>query len=259
MAVDISQKDKEEVFQLMIDKKILKFGYLIAALGAVPFYPETRWLFSEPFSIKLIAQKIAYIVNQLDVDLLAGCELGGFPVATAVSLEMDKPILYLRKEVKGYGVKSAVMGQVNKSWKKAILIDDATGAGEGKNKFAEHLEKEGIKVTDMVVIYYTGHPLVPWYQENNIGHHQVMLIEEFFHYALKVGYISKELYNLVWDGYADYNIERWSINKEKFMKVLEVAKKDGWPIENESLTWEMLVEDSKTVGKYHELPDGIKF
>lgn len=258
MSLELPQKDKEEIFQLMIDKKILKFGFLIASLGAFPFYPETRWLFTEPASIKLIAQKFAKIISQLKIDVLAGCELGGFPLATAVSWEMNKPVLYLRKEVKGYGIKSAVMGQINPKWQSAVLIDDATGKGGGKSEFASHLEKAGIRVTDMVVIYWTGHPLVPWYKEHKVTHHQLFIMEEFFHYALRVGYITKELYDLVWDGYGDYNAERWSINKEKFLKVLKVAKDDGWLIENENLSWEQLVEDSKKLGKFHQLPKGVK-
>lgn len=47
-----------------------------------------------------------------DTEILAGLELGGVPIATAMSLESGLPVAFVRKEAKTYGTCQAIEGRV---------------------------------------------------------------------------------------------------------------------------------------------------
>ncbi|MFH1235340.1 MAG: hypothetical protein V1685_00175 [Parcubacteria group bacterium] len=252
--LEADKKGKERICQALIDEKALMFGKIIPSINVSPFYIETRWLFSSPRNLKLVTKEMASIIKKLDVDLIAGCEFAGVPLASVLSLETGLPAVYIRKKPKEYGSKSAIVGKV--SGTKTLLVDDASGRGANKEQFAKYLEAEGIKVTDMVVIYWTNHPLVPWYEEHGVRHHQLILFEDFAHYARDVGYISTTLHGMIWDWWRDYNMEGRSLDFKRWDRVFEQAKKEGFEIFNDDMSYEEMVALSKKLGKWLEPPDG---
>lgn len=253
---EADKSGKERICKAMVAADVLRFGYIIPAINFVPCYPEVRWLLCDPIHLKVIAEEMAKVICQIDVDLLAGVELAGIPITSALSLETKKPCVYIRKQPKGYGTGSAIVGKAK--GKHAILIDDATGMGEGKSIFAGYLEALGPRVTDMLVIYWTEHPLVSWFAEHGVVHHQLITFADFAHYARDVGYISSELHDLIWDSYKGYNIEKWAYRKEKFENILKLAKQEGFEILNQEMGFEGVMQKSKELGKFHTLPEGEK-
>lgn len=69
---------------------------------------------------------LAAIANELEkllpasFDKLAGLELGGIPLATALSLKTQKPCLYVRKVAKEYGTQNLVEGGFKEGEKEHI-------------------------------------------------------------------------------------------------------------------------------------------
>ncbi|MBU1039212.1 hypothetical protein KKC17_03255 [Patescibacteria group bacterium] len=248
------EKGKRIICQALLDSQALVFGKIIPAICATPYYIETRNLFSKKSTFDIIVKEMTKLIKQLNVDLIAGCEFAGVPLAAALCLETGLPTVYLRKKPKEYGSKTAVVGQI--IGKKAVLIDDASGRGAGKEKFATYLQEKDVKVTDMLVIYWTNHPLIPWYKNNGIRHHQLIMAEDFINYAKDVGYISDDLHALIWDWWKDYNIEKRSLDWKRWDKVFAQAKKEGFVISNEKQSYEEMLAESKRLGKWVEPLDG---
>ena len=253
-SLEADEAGKKRICQALVEADTLIFGKIIPAINAVPLYSETRWLFSDPKKFQIVTAEMAKLIKQLDVDLLAGCEFAGVPLAATLSLAAKIPAVYIRKKPKEYGSGSAVVGKVSGS--RAVLIDDATGRGIGKEQFSDYLEKEGVKVTDMLVIYWTGHPLIDWYAKNGVEHHQLIQFEDFAHYAREVGYISEELHDLIWDWYRDYNVEKRSLDFARWQKVFDQAEKEGFEIINQGQSFEETVALSKELGKWVEPLEG---
>ena len=61
---------------------------------------------------KLLREIAKGMINLLpnDFDLLAGLETGGIPLATAIALEINKPIVFVRKKAKEYGTMKLAEG-----------------------------------------------------------------------------------------------------------------------------------------------------
>ncbi|MET0241302.1 MAG: orotate phosphoribosyltransferase [Sphingobium sp.] len=63
-----------------------------------------------------------------DVQVLAGLELGGVPIATAMSLQSGLPAVFVRKEAKSYGTCLAVEGG-DIAGRPVVLVEDVITTG----------------------------------------------------------------------------------------------------------------------------------
>src|SRR5262249_8304354 len=82
---------------------------------------------------------------------LAGIPYAALPIATAIGLEMGRPVIYPRREAKDYGTKAAIEGDFQ-TGQTAIVIDDLTTTGETKFEAIEKLTSAGLVVRDIVVL-----------------------------------------------------------------------------------------------------------
>ena len=82
---------------------------------------------SPPELLKQIAGALVELLPE-DVDRLAGLELGGVPLATALSLETGIPALYVRKEAKAYGTCNLVEGG-ELGGKRLVVVEDVITSG----------------------------------------------------------------------------------------------------------------------------------
>ena len=64
-------------------------------------------------------------------------------------------MIYIRKKPKGFGKNQQIEGHYQKD-QKAILIEDLATDGGSKIIFIEALRKSGIKVSDILVIFFYG-------------------------------------------------------------------------------------------------------
>ncbi|KAF5271526.1 hypothetical protein FQR65_LT05146 [Abscondita terminalis] len=83
--------------------------------------------------------------------LLCGVPYTALPMATAVSLEQNLPMLMCRKETKNYGTKKQIEG-VFKFGQDCLIIEDVVTTGGSALQIAEVLKKHGLQVKDIVVL-----------------------------------------------------------------------------------------------------------
>ncbi|GLZ75830.1 orotate phosphoribosyltransferase [Actinorhabdospora filicis] len=87
-----------------------------------------KYLFeSDPVLLDEIAQTLMPLVPS-DVDALAGLELGGIPLAVALSLRTGLPMRFVRKEAKTYGTcRLAEGGRVDAV--RLLIVEDVVSTG----------------------------------------------------------------------------------------------------------------------------------
>ena len=91
--------------------------------------------------------------NNLQFDLIAGGETAGIPYAAIISEKIKKPMLYIRKQPKGFGKNQQIEGDFKEN-EKTILIEDLATDGGSKVIFVEAIRKAKLKVKDIFVIFY---------------------------------------------------------------------------------------------------------
>jgi uridine monophosphate synthetase len=130
----------------------IKFGDFTLKSGQrSPIYLDLRQLVSHPSILKEAARAYAEVMRALTFDRLAGLPYAALPIGTAVSLEMDRPLIYPRREVKDYGTKAAVEGDFH-AGETVCVLDDLATTGGTKIEAIQKLEAAGLKVRDIVVL-----------------------------------------------------------------------------------------------------------
>lgn len=82
---------------------------------------------SQPELLDWIARFMVKLLPE-DFDILAGLETGGIPIATAISLLIKKPVVFVRKKAKEYGTLKLAEG-VDIKGKKIIVVEDVVTSG----------------------------------------------------------------------------------------------------------------------------------
>ncbi len=96
-----------------------------------------------------------------NIDILAGGETAGIPYSAYISDRMNKPMIYVRKEPKGYGKMAQIEGvlpEKNETGNapNVVLIEDLQTDGGSKKIFIDALRGAGAKVDHTFVVFHYG-------------------------------------------------------------------------------------------------------
>lgn len=143
---------KKKIALALFEIGAVKFGEFTLKSGMKsPIYIDLRLLVSYPKLLKAIAGAMAEIAKKLTFDRIAGIPYTALPIATAISIVQDWPMVYARKEVKDYGTRKKIEGQFE-AGETVLIIDDLITTGDSKFETIEPFEAAGLKIRDFVVL-----------------------------------------------------------------------------------------------------------
>jgi uridine monophosphate synthetase len=130
----------------------IKFGEFILKSGRKsPIYIDLRQIITYPNLLANVAQAYLPLLSDLQFSRLAGLPYAAIPIATAISLAGNYPMIYPRKEAKSYGTKAEIEGEYH-AGETAVIIDDLATTGGSKFEAIEKLTGAGLVVKDVVVL-----------------------------------------------------------------------------------------------------------
>ena len=136
----------------LLDAGCIKFGEFTLKSGLKsPIYIDLRYIISFPKLLEQVGAAYLPLLKELKFDRLAGLPYAAIPIATAVSLQGNYPMIYPRKEVKAYGTKAEIEGEYH-AGEIAVVIDDLATTGGSKFEAIEKLTGVGLVVRDVVVL-----------------------------------------------------------------------------------------------------------
>lgn len=108
----------------------------------------------DPALLRRVAKAMIALLPD-DVEVLAGLELGGVPIATAMSLESGLPAVFVRKEAKEYGTCLAVEGG-DVTGKRVMLVEDVITTGGAVADAAALVEGAGANIIGVTCAIWRG-------------------------------------------------------------------------------------------------------
>jgi orotate phosphoribosyltransferase len=127
-------------------------GDFVLSSGKRSRYYLDKWRFeTNPTLLREIARAMTALLPSPRPDRIAGVELGGVPLATALSLETDIPFLIVRREAKEYGTAREVEG-VWKKGERVVLVEDVLTTASQAIAAAKRLVDAGLGVLRIIYV-----------------------------------------------------------------------------------------------------------
>jgi orotate phosphoribosyltransferase len=154
--VNLDMEFVKEFATFLHQKKIIKFGeFTLASSKKSSYYVDLRLVPSYPHQfrtmIKYLQNNIVESIGLNSFDSLVSVPTGGLIIASALAIEIVKPLIYVRSKPKDYGTSKAVEGQIHEGMK-VVMIDDVATTGGSVVNAIKSLKEANITIEDAYVI-----------------------------------------------------------------------------------------------------------
>lgn len=147
-------EQKKELALDLYEIGALKFGEFTYKNGSIgPVYLDLRLFISYPKILKKVTKIYARQLETLKFDRLAGVAYAALPIAGAISLEIEKPWIFMRKEglKKDYGLQKSLEGEY-KEGETVVMIEDLVNKATSLLEAIPAIEQHGLSIKDAVVL-----------------------------------------------------------------------------------------------------------
>jgi orotate phosphoribosyltransferase len=150
----------QRVAQMLLSTKsiaVYKDNPFVFVSGRIsPVYIDCRKLLSFPaereYIVTALAKKAESDIGLDNIDVVAGGETAGIPFASFVSHLIKKPMIYIRKQPKGYGGTKQIEGILD-AGKRVLLVEDLITDGLSKLRFNIGIRGAGAKMTHCLCVF----------------------------------------------------------------------------------------------------------
>jgi len=189
--------DKESLIISLHEMGAVQFGEFKLRSGDIsPVYLDLRLLVDRPAVLRRVAHMMQALAANLTFDRLAAIPMAGLPIGVALSLTMDKPLIYPRPREKDYGISRYIEGTY-KPGDTVLVIDDVVSRAHSKLEALRLLEAVHLKVTDLIVVVDRQMGGAEILEARGYRVHHVLTLQEILDTLLALGHMSEERHRFI--------------------------------------------------------------
>ena len=190
--LQISNTELSVLADSLLSAGCIKFGEFTLKSGLKsPIYIDLRQIISHPKLLADIAQAYLPLISNLQFSRIAGLPYAAIPIATAISLAGNYPMIYPRKEAKAYGTKAEIEGDYH-AGETILVIDDLATTGGSKFEAIEKLTGVGLIVKDIVVLVDRQSGAKESLKQAGYSMHAILTISQLLDYWEEHGRVDKD-------------------------------------------------------------------
>ena len=190
--IRITNYELSNIADGLLSAGCIKFGEFTLKSGLKsPIYIDLRQIISHPKLLADVAQAYLPLLSNLQFSRIAGLPYAAIPIATAISLAGNYPMIYPRKEAKSYGTKAEIEGEYH-AGEIIVVIDDLATTGGSKFEAIEKLTAVGLIVKDVVVLVDRQSGAKESLAQAGYSMHAVLTIGQLLEYWEKTGKVEKD-------------------------------------------------------------------
>lgn len=146
----MSSPDRSELARDLVAAAWLKGDFVLRSGRRSKYYFDKYLFETQPGILRRVAALLAAMVPP-ETQRLAAPELGAIVLGAAVSLELDLPLVLVRKEAKAYGTARALEG-VLLPGERVTLIEDVLTTGGEAIRSAEKVREAGGELLRLIAV-----------------------------------------------------------------------------------------------------------
>jgi len=134
----------------------IKFGNFKLSSGKdSPYYIDLRLVPSFPHQFRMMIKTLQNLISEKigfeNFDCIASVPTSGLVIASALAIEIVKPLVYIRQKPKEYGTENVIEGKIAKGTS-VLLVDDVATTGLSLINAIKPLKNAGMVITDAFTI-----------------------------------------------------------------------------------------------------------
>jgi orotate phosphoribosyltransferase len=146
----------DELAMVLVKVRGLQIGTFTLSSGKLSsYYVDLRTVPSFPGAYRYVIDcYLALIENEVGLDsfdAIAGIPTAGLAFSSPVALQLQKPMIYVRKEGKNYGRMKRIEGMIKPGWK-VLIMDDLVTTGQSILSGIDAIKEEGGEVKHVAVL-----------------------------------------------------------------------------------------------------------
>ena len=180
---------------------IIKFGDFTLTSGKnSSYYIDLRLVPSYPHQFRKMIKNLQNLIIEktgLDnFDSLASVPTGGLVVASALAIEVVKPLIYVRNKPKEHGTTKSIEGKTSAGMK-VVMVDDVATTGTSVLNGIKQLKESGLLISDVYVIINRLEGADKALDDMGVQIHQLTDILEITNVLFQEKLVTKEIFGKI--------------------------------------------------------------
>ncbi|MDI6690985.1 MAG: orotate phosphoribosyltransferase [Candidatus Bathyarchaeota archaeon] len=191
-----SKTVKVEICKILKKIDALQFGAFRLTSGKIsPYYIDLRVIPSFPDAFHKVCNfYVGFIKAEIgaeNFERIAGIPIAGIPFASLIAYHLQKPFLYIRKDIRLHGRQRRIEGIIAPG-DRVLLIDDLITTGLSLKRAARAIRTEGGVVNDAVVLLDREEGGKGKLEKSGIKVHALLKVSEIANSLFEIGAIDEE-------------------------------------------------------------------